>query len=97
MHAFVDVNRSRKGARTVLDTFHFCARSQSFGAFMLNKQNFMLSFQNMTEQIMASTVAVEGLTNLLLETLLYPERGNPVTGRFIAKPRDVAAEFLSTS
>uniref|UniRef100_A0A915Q0U5 Non-specific serine/threonine protein kinase n=1 Tax=Setaria digitata TaxID=48799 RepID=A0A915Q0U5_9BILA len=52
---------------------------------------------NMTEQLMASTVAIEGLTNLLLETLLYPERGNPVTGRFIVKPRDASPDFLSTS
>lgn len=46
---------------------------------------------------MASTVAIEGLTNLLLETLLYPERGDPVTGRFIVKPRDVSPDFLSSS
>ncbi|OZC09194.1 hypothetical protein X798_03738 [Onchocerca flexuosa] len=52
---------------------------------------------NMTEQLMASTVAIEGLTNLLLETLLYPERGDPVTGKFIVKPRDVSSDFLSTS
>ncbi|VDN91041.1 unnamed protein product [Brugia pahangi] len=52
---------------------------------------------NMTEQLVASTVAVEGLTNLLLETLLYPERGDPVTGRFIVKPRDVSPDFLSSS
>ncbi|EJW87653.1 hypothetical protein WUBG_01429 [Wuchereria bancrofti] len=52
---------------------------------------------NMTEQLVASTVAVEGLTNLLLGTLLYPERGDPVTGRFIVKPRDVSPDFLSSS
>uniref|UniRef100_A0A0R3RWB7 Huntingtin n=1 Tax=Elaeophora elaphi TaxID=1147741 RepID=A0A0R3RWB7_9BILA len=52
---------------------------------------------NMTEQLMASTVAIEGLTNLLLETLLYPERGDPATGRFIVKPRDVPSDFLSSS
>ncbi|VBB26200.1 unnamed protein product [Acanthocheilonema viteae] len=52
---------------------------------------------NMTEQLMASTIAIEGLTNLLLETLLYPERGDPTTGRFIVKPRDVSSDFLSSS
>ncbi|EJD74722.1 hypothetical protein LOAG_18001, partial [Loa loa] len=52
---------------------------------------------NMTEQLMASTIAVEGITNLLLETLLYPERGDPVTGKFIVKPRDVSPDFLSSS
>lgn len=46
---------------------------------------------------MASTVAIEGLTNLLLETLLYPERGDPASGRFIVKPRDVSSDFLSSS
>ncbi|CAG9533508.1 unnamed protein product [Cercopithifilaria johnstoni] len=51
---------------------------------------------NMTEQLMASTVAIEGLTNLLLETLLYPERGDPATGRFIVKPRDMPSDFLSS-
>ncbi|VDN01026.1 unnamed protein product [Thelazia callipaeda] len=51
---------------------------------------------NVAEQLMASTIAIEGLTNLLLETLLYPERGNPVTGRFIVKPRDTSQEFLSS-
>ncbi|KAM3726562.1 Huntingtin [Dirofilaria immitis] len=52
---------------------------------------------NMTEQLMASTVAIEGLTNLLLETLLYPERGDPVMGNFIVKPRDASRNFLSSS
>lgn len=45
---------------------------------------------------MASALAVEGLTNLLLETLLYPERGNPVVSKFIVKSRDSASDFLHT-
>lgn len=46
---------------------------------------------------MASAAAVDGLTNLLLESLLYAEHGNVVTSRFIAKHRDTPSEFLSSA
>uniref|UniRef100_F1KPL8 Huntingtin n=1 Tax=Ascaris suum TaxID=6253 RepID=F1KPL8_ASCSU len=52
---------------------------------------------NLPEQIMASAAAVDGLTNLLLESLLYAEHGNVVTSRFIAKHRDTPSEFLSSA
>ncbi|VDK47693.1 unnamed protein product [Anisakis simplex] len=53
---------------------------------------------NVTERVMASSAAVEGLTNLLLQSLLYPERGNPVNSRFIMKHRDLSSsQFLSSA
>lgn len=45
---------------------------------------------------MASAAAVEGLTNILLQTTLFPERGNLVTGAFLVRPREMSADFLAT-
>uniref|UniRef100_A0A158R5J8 Huntingtin n=1 Tax=Syphacia muris TaxID=451379 RepID=A0A158R5J8_9BILA len=51
---------------------------------------------NITEQLMASTAAVEGLTNMLLQTTLFPERGNPIFGTFLTKPREMSTDFILT-
>ena len=45
---------------------------------------------------MASTAAVDGLTNILLQTMLFPERGNPVVSHFVVKHREMSTDFLST-
>lgn len=46
---------------------------------------------------MASAVAVEGLTTLLIENLLYPNRGNPVVSKFIVKDRETPSDFFHTA
>ncbi|XGW32416.1 hypothetical protein V3C99_017174 [Haemonchus contortus] len=43
---------------------------------------------NLSEQILSSSVAVSVLTDILLYSLLYPEPGNPPTGRFVIKHRE---------
>ncbi|KAJ1370700.1 hypothetical protein KIN20_032490 [Parelaphostrongylus tenuis] len=51
---------------------------------------------NLTEQILASSVAVSVLTDILLYSLLYPEPGNPSTGRFIVKHRERNEPFYQS-
>ncbi|MFH4983642.1 hypothetical protein AB6A40_010351 [Gnathostoma spinigerum] len=51
---------------------------------------------NPTEQIMASTAAVTGLTDLILSNMLFPERGNPIISKFIAKHRDGLSEITTS-
>lgn len=51
-------------------------------------------FQCVYQQLQASTYAVEALTNLLLNTLLFPESGNPVNGYYLIKSRNRRENFL---
>ncbi|KAI1732245.1 huntingtin [Ditylenchus destructor] len=44
--------------------------------------------QNVYQQIEASSIAVEALSNLLLQTLLYPQPGNTANSRFLVKHRN---------
>ncbi|KJH43862.1 hypothetical protein DICVIV_10124 [Dictyocaulus viviparus] len=57
---------------------------------------FNILFQNLTEQILASSVAVSVLTDILLYSLLYPEPGNPPTGHFIIKHRERNEPFYKS-
>uniref|UniRef100_A0A915DP25 Uncharacterized protein n=1 Tax=Ditylenchus dipsaci TaxID=166011 RepID=A0A915DP25_9BILA len=43
--------------------------------------------QNVFQQIQASSIAVEALTNLLVQTLLYPQPGNTTNSRYLVKHR----------
>ncbi|KAE9418072.1 hypothetical protein Angca_007749, partial [Angiostrongylus cantonensis] len=51
---------------------------------------------NLTEQILASSIAISVLTDILLYSLLYPEPGNPSTGRFIIKHRERNEPFYQS-
>ncbi|EYC33532.1 hypothetical protein Y032_0002g846 [Ancylostoma ceylanicum] len=51
---------------------------------------------NLAEQILASSFAVSVLTDILIYSLIYPEPGNPSTGRFIIKHRERNEPFYQS-
>lgn len=51
-------------------------------------------FKCVYQQLQASSIAVEALTNLLINTLLYPEPGNSVNGYYLIKSRNRRENFL---
>ena len=56
----------------------------SVGGFLIF---IIIIFKNVTEQILASSLAVSALTDILLYTLLFPEPGNISIGTFVVKSR----------
>ncbi|KAL6722457.1 hypothetical protein Aduo_017582 [Ancylostoma duodenale] len=51
---------------------------------------------SLAEQILASSFAVSVLTDILIYSLIYPEPGNPSTGRFIIKHRERNEPFYQS-
>ncbi|KAI6201528.1 Huntingtin [Aphelenchoides besseyi] len=50
--------------------------------------------QKISEQIQASSVAVDALTNMIVQSLLYPIPGDTVNSEYLIKPRQTRDSYL---